>query len=71
LNSLCELAVANALPGAAGWIDELEEQAGRLGMHGFLVSSFQHRDRLGQLDAGATAALLDADSAPRLAVARR
>lgn len=71
LNSLCELAVANALPGAAGWIDELEEQAGRLGMHGFLVRSFQHRERLGQLDAGATAALLDADNAPRLAVSRR
>jgi tetratricopeptide (TPR) repeat protein len=71
LNSLCELAVANALPGASGWIDELEEQAGRLGMHGFLVSSFQHRERLGQLNAGATAALLDADNAARLTVARR
>ena len=52
-------------------MDELEEQAGRLGMHGFLVRSFQHRDRLGQLDAGTTAALLDANSELQLDVAKR
>jgi DNA-binding SARP family transcriptional activator len=61
LDSLCDVGVAHGLPGAAGWIDELEERAGRLGMHAFLVRSFQHRDRLGHADAGATAALLDPD----------
>jgi DNA-binding SARP family transcriptional activator len=62
LDSLCELAVTNGLPGAPAWVDELEQQSGRLGMNGFLARSFQYRDRLGQVDAGRTAALLDPDA---------
>jgi tetratricopeptide (TPR) repeat protein len=49
LDSLCDLAVAYSMPAAPAWLTELEEQAGRFGMHGFLTRSLQHRDRLGQL----------------------
>jgi tetratricopeptide (TPR) repeat protein len=46
LDSLCELAVTNSLPGAPAWLAEFEELAGRFGMHGFLARSAQHRERL-------------------------
>jgi ATP/maltotriose-dependent transcriptional regulator MalT len=46
LDSLCELAITNSLPGAPAWLAEFEELSGRFGMHGFLARSAQHRDRL-------------------------
>jgi DNA-binding SARP family transcriptional activator len=48
LDSLCELAVAHAMPGAPAWLAELAERAGRFGMHGFLNRGIQHSDRLGR-----------------------
>ena len=60
LDSLCDVGVENSVPGTADWLAELEEQAGRFQMHGFLVRAYQHRDRLGQAGANTTAALLGA-----------
>lgn len=61
LDSLCELGVTQLMPAAPAWLAEFEELSGRFGMHGFLTRSFQHRDRLGQLGAGTTAAVLGTD----------
>jgi DNA-binding SARP family transcriptional activator len=47
LDSLCALAVANAMPAASAWLDTFEEQAGRFGMRAFLERSVEHRQRLG------------------------
>jgi DNA-binding SARP family transcriptional activator len=46
LDSLCEVAVEHALPGAPAWLAELSERAARLRMNGFLTHSFQLTDRL-------------------------
>ena len=46
LDSLCELAIANAMPAGPAWLAEFEEQAGRFGMHGFLTRSAEHRENL-------------------------
>ena len=46
LDSLCELAVANAMPAAPAWLAAFEEQAACLGMHGFLMRSAEHRHNL-------------------------
>jgi DNA-binding SARP family transcriptional activator len=48
LDSLCELAIANAMPAAPAWLAAFEEQAGRFGMHGFLTRSVEHRENLGR-----------------------
>jgi hypothetical protein len=48
LDSLCELAIANAMPAAPAWLVAFEEQAACLGMHGFLVRSVEHRHNLGR-----------------------
>jgi DNA-binding SARP family transcriptional activator len=56
LDSLCELAVANAMPAAPAWLAALEEQAGRFGMRGFLDRSVEHHERLsGRVPVAATA----------------
>jgi DNA-binding SARP family transcriptional activator len=47
LDDLCELAIANGLPGAPAWVARLEELAGRYEMRGLLERSFQHREHLG------------------------
>jgi DNA-binding SARP family transcriptional activator/ATP/maltotriose-dependent transcriptional regulator MalT len=47
LDSLCELAIANAMPAAAAWLAAFEEQAGWFGMHGFLTRGVEHRENLG------------------------
>jgi DNA-binding SARP family transcriptional activator len=67
LDSLCEVAVTNHLPGSAGWLAELEEQAGRFRLQGFLARSFQYRDRLGLAGTATLAAL---PVAPRIGEVR-
>jgi len=46
LDSLCELAVAHGMPAAPAWLDTLQVQAGRHGMHGFLARAAEHRRHL-------------------------
>jgi len=48
LDSLCELAIAHAMPAAPAWLAAFEEQAGRFGMHGFLARAVEHREHLGR-----------------------
>jgi tetratricopeptide (TPR) repeat protein len=55
LDSLCELAIAHAMPAAPAWLAAFEEQAGRFGMHGFLTRGAEHRQALGRQLAGAAA----------------
>jgi hypothetical protein len=55
LDSLCELAIANAMPAAPAWLVAFEEQAARFGMHGFLVRSVEHRHNLARRLAGSAA----------------
>jgi DNA-binding SARP family transcriptional activator len=55
LDSLCEVAITNALPAAPAWLAAFEEQAGRFGMHGFLTRSVEHRENLVRRRAGTAA----------------
>jgi DNA-binding SARP family transcriptional activator len=58
LDALCGLAVAQALPQAAAWINELHGLAARGGMRELSVRSHVHRAALGDLASAAAARLL-------------
>ncbi|MGR0220064.1 BTAD domain-containing putative transcriptional regulator [Agromyces sp. ZXT2-6] len=58
LDALCGFAVARGLPSAQGWVDELEEFAGRRGMRELLARALLHRVALGSPAAAEAAALL-------------
>jgi len=57
LDSLCAVAVEQALPSAARWIEELEQLAGRAGFRELLARTLVYRRRLG---AGSGAAVIPA-----------
>lgn len=47
LDALCSLAVAQELPAAPAWVEELAELAGRTGMRELVARAYAHRARLG------------------------
>ena len=61
LESLCDLAVANKLAQAPGWIDELQTLAARSGMRDLTVRALLHRHALGEAESGEAARLLAGD----------
>jgi DNA-binding SARP family transcriptional activator len=58
LDALCGLAVANAMPQAPDWIEQLQGLAARSGMRELTVRSHLHRAALGDGASGAAARLL-------------
>lgn len=58
LEALCELAVANKMPQAPAWIDELQTLAARSGMRELTVRGLWHRSALGETGSGEAARLL-------------
>jgi DNA-binding SARP family transcriptional activator len=58
LDALCGLAVAQALPQAPAWIDELQDLASRSGMRELTVRAGLHGEALGDSASGAAARLL-------------
>lgn len=60
LDALCGFAVPRAVPGAAGWVDDLEAFAARRGMRELVARAGRHRAALGQPGAAAHAAALAA-----------
>ena len=58
LDALCGFAVPRAVPGAAGWVDELEAFAARRGMRELVARAGRHRAALGQPGAAEHAAAL-------------
>lgn len=61
LDSLCTVAVAGRHPGAAGWINDLENLAGRTGMRELLARAYIHRHAVGDPSALETARVLALD----------
>ncbi len=58
LDALCDLAVVQARPQAAAWINELQNLASRSGMRELTVRAYLHRQSLGDNASGAAARLL-------------
>ena len=58
LDVLCGLAVAERMPQAPAWVDELHGLAARSGMRELTVRSYLHRAALGDAASGAAARLL-------------
>ena len=58
LDTLCRLAVTQALPQAATWIHELQDLASRSGMRELTVRACLHREALGDSASGTAARLL-------------
>jgi hypothetical protein len=58
LDALCGLAIANRMPQAPAWIDELQTLAARSGMRELTVRSLLHRAALGDRESGVAAQLL-------------
>lgn len=58
LDALCGFAVPRGLPGAPGWVDELEAFAARRGMRELVARAGRHRAALGQPGAAEHAAAL-------------
>jgi DNA-binding SARP family transcriptional activator/ATP/maltotriose-dependent transcriptional regulator MalT len=58
LEALCGFGVARGLPGAPGWVDELEASAARRGMRELVARAALHRVTLGQPGAAEHAAAL-------------
>jgi len=58
LEALCGLAIAERLPEATVWIDELQTIAARSGMREFTVRALMHRASLGDLPSAQAAQLL-------------
>jgi tetratricopeptide (TPR) repeat protein len=58
LDALCGFAVPRGLPGAAGWVDDLEAFAARRGMRELVARAALHRAGLGQPGAAEHAAAL-------------
>lgn len=54
-DALCAVAISHGVPGATGWVDELEAHAGPTGMREFVVRAYLYRHR-----AGSPSALLSA-----------
>jgi DNA-binding SARP family transcriptional activator len=61
LDSLCTVAVAGNHPGASGWINDLENLAGRTGMRELLARAYLHRYMCGDQLALETARLIARD----------
>ena len=61
LDALCGLAIANGLPEASIWIDELQNIAARSGMRELTVRALLHRASLGDISSGQAARLLIAE----------
>lgn len=61
LEALTCLAVAQRLPGAAGWLEELMSLAGNAGMREFVARAHGYRGQLGDLTSAAAARLLAAE----------
>lgn len=58
LDTLCSLAIANRMPQAPAWIDQMQTLAARSGMRELTVRSHLHRAALGDRASGAAAQLL-------------
>jgi tetratricopeptide (TPR) repeat protein len=58
LDALCGLAIANRMPQAPAWIDELQTLAARSGMRELTVRSLLHRAALGDRESRVAAQLL-------------
>ena len=58
LDALCDVAVAEAMPQASAWINELQDLAARSGMRELTVRACLHRGALGDSASTAAAALL-------------
>lgn len=61
LDALTGLAVAQDLPGAAGWLEELMSLAGNAGMREFVARAHRYRGQLGDQTSAAAARLLAAE----------
>lgn len=61
LDTLCSLAIANRMPQAPAWIDDMQSLAARSGMRELTVRSHLHRAALGDRASGAAAQLLASD----------
>jgi DNA-binding SARP family transcriptional activator len=57
LEALCDFAVRRSMPEASGWVEELEEFAGRRGMRELAARAALHRMSLGEPGADEVAAL--------------
>jgi hypothetical protein len=58
LEALCNLAIAERLPEATIWTDELQAIAARSGMREFSIRALMHRAALGDPSSGTAAKLL-------------
>jgi DNA-binding SARP family transcriptional activator len=58
LDALCGLAVAQALPQAPGWVEDMQQLAARSGMRELSARAHWHRAALGDAASGAAARLL-------------
>jgi len=63
LEAACGLAIAEKMPEAAVWVDELEAIAARSGMREITVRALMHRATLGDLPSALAASLLAAEIA--------
>lgn len=61
LDALTDLAVAQRMPGAAGWLDELMNCASNAGMREFVARAHAYRGELGDRTSAAAARLLAAE----------
>ena len=61
LDALTGLAVAQRMPGAAGWLEELTSLAGNAGMREFVARAHGYRGQLGDRTSAAAARLLAAE----------